>query len=77
MSDATVVLALAQAAADAGVLAVERDGAMAVLLATHPERLADRSARERLLAVAKGAGIGTLAVELVDDDGAATRLPRD
>ena len=77
VSDASVVLALAEDAADAGVLAVERDGAMAVVRARHPEALADRAARDRLLSVAKQAGIRDLAVELVDDDRTTPRLPRD
>jgi hypothetical protein len=72
-----VVLALASAAADAGVRAVELDGAMAVLLVRDPRSLASETARERVLAVAKAAGIRSVAVELVDDDGAAPRLPRD
>lgn len=77
MNGEPVVLALASAAADADVLAVEVDGAMAVLLVRHPQSLSSRAVRERLLAVAKDAGIRNLAVELVDDDDAASRLPRD
>jgi hypothetical protein len=72
-----VVLALASAAAVAGVLAVELDGAMAVLLVRDPRSLASGAVRERVLAVAKAGGIRSVAVELVDDDGAAPRLPRD
>lgn len=77
MSGESAALALAIAAGAAGALAVERDGAMAVVLVLHPGALAHRMAREQLLAVAQEHGIRNLAVELVDDDSATPRLPRD
>ena len=70
-------LAIASAAADAGVLMVERVGAMAVMSARHPEALADPLVRAGVLAVARAQGIRDLAIELTDDDGAAPPLPRD
>ena len=78
MSDAALLRALtaADAGPAAGFLAVEREDALAVVIVRRPEALADRGVRERLLAVAAAHGIRNLAIELVDDDGAAPRLPR-
>jgi len=77
MKGEPAALALASAASGAEVLAVDLDGAMAVLFVRHPEALADPEARSRVLAAARAQGIRNVAIELTDDDGAASRLPRD